>query len=392
MPELDQIARIVRLAKRLLRGFERLYPQFDADPSLANEVRCGIEQRCDALHWVLEDVFRSNDPTDVDEQIEVFRDTLELMRVIGYRDGGSPVVETYGGPTQLRRLDANMMAEFAEAAESLENYVEGRRAEETAEAIKAIDDGVFAEWVSRNPGAGALRTLGPFLQNATYDDGMKYSWQEVELFEYAGALRTGTKPGSRGMQWVSCTVFYHREMDGDCGRNVELISEGMAARIVLDSDEQVGVEVLKWARENAVDRPTSTAKDDCDVDELFKAVFPSADSDQQSQAATSPVAASESLRAGFRDPDNYWRNVWLYDLRKEGRNNREIREALSDRRELNGLESDTAVRAAIKSIAEYHRWPLLEGNPGRPPANRKTPHSSFGKPMVKKDGDRQTQQ
>lgn len=85
--------------------------------------------------------------------------------------------------------------------------------------------------------------------------------------------------------------------------------------------------------------------------------------------ATEPLAADESLRAKYRDPDNYWRNVWLYEQRKEGKTNTAILDELStNAATFAPLESDNALRKAIESIASYHRWPVIRGRTGRPKA------------------------
>jgi hypothetical protein len=83
-----------------------------------------------------------------------------------------------------------------------------------------------------------------------------------------------------------------------------------------------------------------------------------------------PKTPAEELRANYRDPDNYWRNVWLYELRSAGKTNPAILTELNGRaKEFALLDSDNALRAAIDSIAEFHGWPILKGKPGRPKAN-----------------------
>ena len=83
-----------------------------------------------------------------------------------------------------------------------------------------------------------------------------------------------------------------------------------------------------------------------------------------------PVAvqteASESLRTSYRDPDNYWRNVELYQLRKAGKTNAEILEWLAGvATKYSPLETENALRTAIESIAQHHAWPILKGKGGR---------------------------
>lgn len=80
-----------------------------------------------------------------------------------------------------------------------------------------------------------------------------------------------------------------------------------------------------------------------------------------------PIRADENLRNNYRDPTNYWRNVWLYEQRREGKTNAAILNALSRRgQEFAPLESENALRTAIETIALYHRWPVIKGRAGRP--------------------------
>jgi hypothetical protein len=79
--------------------------------------------------------------------------------------------------------------------------------------------------------------------------------------------------------------------------------------------------------------------------------------------------ADESLRSSYRDPDNYWRNVWLYQQRRDGKTNGVILTELATRAaDFAPLESENALRTAIETIAAYHHWPLLKGKSGRPKA------------------------
>jgi len=82
-----------------------------------------------------------------------------------------------------------------------------------------------------------------------------------------------------------------------------------------------------------------------------------------------PMRPNDSLRSGYRDPDNYWRNVWLYQQRQADRTNSAILAELRTRAaEFEQIDSENALRSAIDAIAIYHRWPLLKGKAGRPRA------------------------
>jgi len=107
-----------------------------------------------------------------------------------------------------------------------------------------------------------------------------------------------------------------------------------------------------------------------DVGKAEVAAGPDASSNVQMPANYEPLIADEKLRAGYRDPDNYRRNVWLYEQRKAGRTNAAILADLGTKAaQFAPLESENALRAAIDSIANYHRWPILKGKAGRPRAS-----------------------
>lgn len=81
------------------------------------------------------------------------------------------------------------------------------------------------------------------------------------------------------------------------------------------------------------------------------------------------VEASEKLREQFSDPDNYWRNVWLYRLKQDGKKNAQILTSLKAESQYQILETENALRNAIDSIAVHHGWPRLKGKAGRPCVN-----------------------
>jgi hypothetical protein len=258
MPSIEQLVRVAQCAKRLQWGLEYVLPQFDSDSSLAQDASNKIETLRTNLDRSLDEAFPGDMGGEVEAQIEVLRNTSEMLGILGYRYDRSPIVETYGSPIQLRRLSAGEVAEFAAATKALDEHVRKFTEAEAAreEAQQAVDGGVFAEWVERSPGRGALRSLGPFSKNRTYEFGELLSWEVVELFEYAGTVPSDPKkpPGTRETQWVVCRTGYHREVEGDCGQQVEVISLGEAASIVLQSEEPVEVEVLKWAKVHATAR------------------------------------------------------------------------------------------------------------------------------------------
>lgn len=74
----------------------------------------------------------------------------------------------------------------------------------------------------------------------------------------------------------------------------------------------------------------------------------------------------DALQSTYRDPDNYWRNVWLYGLRKNGATNAEILSRLKNRAsEFSLIDTENALRSALDAIADHHGWERLRGKPGR---------------------------
>lgn len=120
------------------------------------------------------------------------------------------------------------------------------------------------------------------------------------------------------------------------------------------------------------EEPDETDSDGCDeptaderIDSSPLHVSPNAASATVETPA--PREANESLRVDYRDPDNYWRNVWLYEQRKLGLTNAKILTALATRSsEFAPLETENALRYAIDSISGYHGWPSIKGRAGRP--------------------------
>lgn len=88
--------------------------------------------------------------------------------------------------------------------------------------------------------------------------------------------------------------------------------------------------------------------------------------------SNAPAENQTLATASYQDPDNYQRNVWLYELRKSGMTNAAIRAELDKRAtEFSTLESENALRNAIESIAVHHGWPLLQGKAGRPKTSKR---------------------
>lgn len=117
-------------------------------------------------------------------------------------------------------------------------------------------------------------------------------------------------------------------------------------------------------------KPLRYASDEFDEEHEDEVATPN---EETRSTCDQTVLPHESNRDTYRDPDNYWRNVWLYQQRQEGRTNSTILSDLSARAtEFAPIESENALRSAIESIAHHHRWPLIKGRPGRPRAKADT--------------------
>lgn len=86
-------------------------------------------------------------------------------------------------------------------------------------------------------------------------------------------------------------------------------------------------------------------------------------------AAEPLLEPSDKLRGSYHDPDNYRRNVRLYELKKSGKTNAAILAIFFEEAPtapFAPIQSGGALRNAIESIAEHHRWPQLKPKGGRP--------------------------
>ena len=96
--------------------------------------------------------------------------------------------------------------------------------------------------------------------------------------------------------------------------------------------------------------------------------------ERSSPETIEPLEASEEHRSSYHDDDNYWRNVWMYKQRSEGKTNPKILAdllAIAAEKNWSPIETDNALNTAIRLIAEHHGWPRIKGKPGRPSRNSK---------------------
>lgn len=255
---MDAIAQIEKQAKQLewaLKEFLPLINDFNSQFTSSQELKL----RSQSLQDAIERACPNGEPYRLEMEIATLANTVDLLKVMGYLDA-MPLAQLHEQTAALRPFPGHVLSDFSAAIETISKHCEAQR-EETKfreQALKAIDSGVFKEWIERNPGRGASRRLGPYLRKARldqWDDGF-VTWTEIELFEYPTADRSPNRDRN-ATQWVSCTTDFHREANYHCGREILLIKEADAARIVLDSEESVEIEVLKWAKENAAPVPRS---------------------------------------------------------------------------------------------------------------------------------------
>lgn len=82
-----------------------------------------------------------------------------------------------------------------------------------------------------------------------------------------------------------------------------------------------------------------------------------------------PAPPAEKDGSDYSSPDNYERDLWVYEQKKAGRSNKEIKtelERLSLSRGWEPLSSTTSINKAADKIALYHAWPMIRGRSGRP--------------------------
>lgn len=125
----------------------------------------------------------------------------------------------------------------SESAGSTENHKDrcGAAPHEQDEVRRAMEVGLFLEYVERNPGKGCVRRMPRFLDDVVYEvfEGLQQSWNECEIFEY---------PNNR---WVLATTFRHVEADWlpDQPRYEEL-APSQAAQKILDSRVELSLDDL----------------------------------------------------------------------------------------------------------------------------------------------------
>jgi len=127
----------------------------------------------------------------------------------------------------------------------------------TGEVQRAIDAGVFLEYVRRNPGKGCKRAFPSFRDSETldhYDSCPLLEWVDAELFYY---LDDNTPETGR---WIISLQQGHREVDFPFPEQYEEIPACNAARKLLDSDVQLGVDDLIWLNQLAGKKPASEAE------------------------------------------------------------------------------------------------------------------------------------
>ncbi len=115
-----------------------------------------------------------------------------------------------------------------------------------AEVVRAMEVGLFLEYVERNPGKGCLRRLPKFREDLAYDyEGIEESWTEFEVFEY---------PNNR---WVISNTYRHVEIDwlSDQTEYQEL-SPPQAARTILTSKVELSLDDLIRLTELTAQEPT----------------------------------------------------------------------------------------------------------------------------------------
>lgn len=273
------------------------------------------------------------------------RKGLEQLRTLGFKPDHTPSPDE--GRSMLRAIPRRLGTVIAASIE-LCNEVERSLAAssgERADAEHAIDNGIFMEHVTQVSDRGYLRAFPPFEENVRRNgfDEHAESWTLCEVLIYPNDKWVIRKTDQR-----------HRAVE-EFPRHEELLPAD-AATMLLSNNRSLGLDDRLWLREVAHTGHELEAS---------RAHAPAA---RESKFALPVHEPSEALGATYSDPDNYLRNVWFYEQRKAGKSLKDILRDLRSRPEYHQVESESAVRGALKSIARHHGWKVLKGEPGRPRA------------------------
>lgn len=328
-------------ADRLLWAIENLVTT--ARPSYYDEQHEAHAFICAEARELSRCLLASNEPvpSDFNEAVESLLRVVQWLKVAGY-DPENYLDRFSNCPDIPPMLSQLLRRSKTTLRETLTKKAEEQIA--IAEVEDAQKEGLFEEFVGRSPGKGALSRIGPFLTKQHWqghpDEGPD-SWTEETVFKYSNN------------RWIIQEEHFHREMSGRTGLTIREVRECEAALSVFNSEIELDVATLTWARKNAALQAEANGSEKTP---------PRTDNQQ--------IQPTDELRMNYRDPNNYWRNVWLYEQRRAGKTNAVILKELGARAtDFAPLDSENALRTAIESIAEFHRWPLLKGKPGRPKAS-----------------------
>ena len=163
------------------------------------------------------------------------RHALEDLEALGIGHGARPSASL---PSVVLNAIPDALAELlARSVEFIkqEEQAFAARTSERAEVLRAMEQGVFLEFVKRNPGKGSLARMPAFRENVSFDvnEGIEESWTDCAVFEY---------PNDR---WVIGTTYRHWVADWlPDDTQYEEISPGEAAVRLLNSDIPWGVDDL----------------------------------------------------------------------------------------------------------------------------------------------------
>lgn len=158
------------------------------------------------------------------------------------------------------------------------------------------------------------------------------------IVEYVYRLASG--------QFILHSEKTHRECETSCGPCVSRMYDEAAAQWLLLS----GFE------------PPADIDHHADTIRFKDHVAPAARPAGNEEVAENTI----DLRATYSDPDNFERDKWFYESRKDGMKNADVLESLKAHSEFNQIETENALRSAIKQIARHCGLPILNGTAGRP--------------------------
>jgi len=203
---------------------------YEPDPILLEIRVAGNEVQSAAQQLFAEDY-----ASDFDDELRQVERILDELKILGLSSDCPPPSRPIR--ELLRFIPEELRMDIAGTALGIKRDQERNATSERArnEVQRAIENGVFLDYVRRHPGKGALKVWPAFRTDEQYDhiEGYLQSWTECEVFEY---------PCSR---WVIGKTAHHVEADHvPSWTDYEEVSAAQGASILLASEVPLSVDEL----------------------------------------------------------------------------------------------------------------------------------------------------